>query len=152
MGVVPVAGSFGRARAGCTWPDTTSVIPLAAVDPAAILAVSLVGPLITYLVATRRFSGKISSSDATELWRESKEIRDWGTSRIAELNATVGTLEQRITKCERQNDVLLRENDELRRQIRLQASIIEDCRAEVVRLKEALRLSQLRVGELKGHS
>lgn len=126
------------------------VVILATVDPMVIFVLSLVGPLVTYLIAARQFSGKIATSDASELWRESKEIRDWGTTRIAELSATVEILERRVTKCEQQNHVLLRENEDLGRQVRTQTATIEDLRAEIVRLREALRLCQLRVAELKG--
>lgn len=39
-------------------------------------------PLGGYLLAVRRFSGRIESTEASELWQESRSIRDWSKARI----------------------------------------------------------------------
>jgi hypothetical protein len=64
-----------------------------ALDAIALLA-ALVGPLITYLVAARRFSGKIETTEARDLWAESASIRDWSRRRIVALEKRVETLEE----------------------------------------------------------
>ena len=51
-------------------------------------------PLGAYLIAARRFSGRIESSDAKDLWAESRSIRDWSQGRIASLEARVAHLEE----------------------------------------------------------
>lgn len=91
-----------------------------------VLVVALVGPLVTYLVAVRRLSGKVASSEATELWAESKSIRDWSSARITELNGVVSRLEMRVARCEGQNDKLVRENENLVQCVKtLRAKIVE---------------------------
>jgi hypothetical protein len=70
-------------------------------------------PLVTYLVAARQFSGKIATSDATDLWEESRSIRDWSQKRINELNDLVVHLERRVAEVEVKNHGLTLENDHL---------------------------------------
>lgn len=61
----------------------------------AILA-AIAAPLGAYLVAARRFSGRIESSDAKELWEESRSIRDWSQDRIKELTREVAQLREEL--------------------------------------------------------
>lgn len=61
----------------------------------AILA-AIAAPLGAYLVAARRFSGRIESSDAKELWEESRSIRDWSQDRIRELTREVAQLREEL--------------------------------------------------------
>jgi uncharacterized protein YceH (UPF0502 family) len=65
------------------------------VDTAAVIAAAaaILGPLVAYVVAARRFSGKIETTEASELWAESRSIRDWSQKRIQELEARIRTLE-----------------------------------------------------------
>lgn len=57
------------------------------------IIVAIVAALGTYLVAARQFSGRIQTSDATELWQESRAIREWSTGQLNELRERVVTLE-----------------------------------------------------------
>jgi hypothetical protein len=67
---------------------------LAAIDPAYVaVVVAVAGPLAAYLVAVRRFSGKIESSDASQLWEESRSIREWSVRELGELRERVAVLE-----------------------------------------------------------
>lgn len=77
------------------------------------LLVALAAPLCAYLVAVRQFSGKIESSDAKELWAESRSIRDWSQLRITELTKFIDRLEDRVEVLELSNDKLLVENKKL---------------------------------------
>lgn len=63
-------------------------LPFAALSPALAIAIlsAILTPLITYLVAVRRFSGKVNSSEAESLWEESRSIREWATERIYKLS------------------------------------------------------------------
>ena len=82
------------------------------VSPALIaLIVALVGPVGAYLVAVRQLSGKIKNSDASELWEESRSIREWSTARNKELTEQIERLETRV-------DELEEENRQLKAQIR----------------------------------
>lgn len=73
-------------------------MPLAAIDPAiGALAVAVIGPLGAYLLAARRFSGKIASSDATDLWAESRSIREWSQNQLDQLTARVRVVENENT-------------------------------------------------------
>lgn len=75
-----------------------AVAVFATIDPTYIafagVAAGLAGPLVAYLAAARRFSGKIASSDASELWAESKSIREHLHEEIAALKRRVAGLEQ----------------------------------------------------------
>jgi uncharacterized protein HemX len=73
-------------------------------DPVLIaLIVALVAAAGSYLVAARQFSGRIETSDARDLWAESRAIRDWSTKRMEELNQLVSRLETRIVTLESEN-------------------------------------------------
>lgn len=60
------------------------------------IIVGLAAPVISYLIAARRFSGKIETTEARDLWAESKSIRDWSRKRIE-------SLEERVLDLEKEN-------------------------------------------------
>lgn len=93
------------------------------------ILIASIAPLTAYLIAARRFSGKIDSSDASELWKESRSIRDWSKHHIEELNLVIARLEARIGVVENQNVAL---------------------RTEIVTLTAELKKSRERVDELEG--
>lgn len=82
---------------------------------------AVAAPLGAYLVAARRFSGKIETSDAKQLWQESRSIREWSVKRIAELNGVIRTLEHRVASLEAHNGDLVALNNRL-------AKELEECR------------------------
>jgi hypothetical protein len=57
------------------------------------ICVGLAAPIISYLIAARRFSGKIETTEARDLWAESAAIRDWSRQRIEALERRVQQLE-----------------------------------------------------------
>ena len=62
-------------------------------DPVLVaLLVALLGPLVTYLVAAKRFSGKVKNSDASQLWEESRSIREWSAAQIKRLEDEIQEL------------------------------------------------------------
>lgn len=73
------------------------------------LVAALAAPVVSYLVAARRFSGKIETTEAKELWAESRSIRDWSIKRIEILNDLVSKLETRVRLLEEENERLRRE-------------------------------------------
>ena len=58
-----------------------------------VAIVALGGPFLAYLVAARKTSGRIRSSDASELWEESSAIRRECAERVRILEARVKELE-----------------------------------------------------------
>jgi hypothetical protein len=76
----------------------------------ALFAGIIIGPLATYLVASRRLSGKIGTSDAASLWSESKSIRDDYRERLSASDARQARLEERVGILERINNELAVEN------------------------------------------
>lgn len=99
-------------------------------DPGiAAVLIALLAPLATYLVAVRQLSGRIKDSDATQLWEESRSIRDWSAARMRELNEHIDRLEHRVAELETANRALTEENLHY-------AGLLEIERAMVARLKE----------------
>lgn len=89
------------------------------VDPTATLGVAaaMIGALTSYIVAARRFSGKIETTEAKDLWAESRAIRKWSQDRIGQLNDLVARLEKRNAELEARIDRLENENTELHQEI-----------------------------------
>lgn len=106
LGVTPVAFVDGIQAAIEVDPTTTGAV-----------AAALVGALASYIVAARRFSGKIETTEAKELWAESRAIRKWSQERIETLNATVARLETRNSELEQRVDHLEAENETLHREL-----------------------------------
>ena len=56
---------------------------LATLDPTyGAIVVALIAPIGAYILAARKMSGKIATSEATDLWAESRSIREWALQRI----------------------------------------------------------------------
>lgn len=88
---------------------------LGAFDPGlAAILVALLAPLASYLVAVRQLSGRIKNSDASELWEESRSIREWSAARITELLDHIHLLENRVEELESINRALADENTRLK--------------------------------------
>jgi energy-converting hydrogenase Eha subunit C len=89
------------------------------IDPATTgaVAAAIVAALASYIVAARRFSGKIETTEAKELWAESRAIREWSQERIKVLNDLVARLEERNAELEARVDHLEEENLALHREI-----------------------------------
>jgi chromosome segregation ATPase len=106
------------------------------------IVAAIAGPLGAYLVAARRFSGKIASSDATDLWKESSAIRDWSGNQITLLSENVSRLEERVHDLEnaerelsRENSRLVRKNEALRGQVRALSTELAQCRRKITDLE-----------------
>jgi chromosome segregation ATPase len=110
---------------------------LAAINWSAVgpLLGAFLGPIFTYLVAARRFSGRISNSDAASLWEESGKLRAEYKEEMNELRLITTRLRERVEDLEDKNESLYMENGELRK--------------EVSRLKQENRLLKARIEELE---
>jgi len=98
-------------------------IVLATIDPIiGVVVVGLVGPLGAYLVAAHKMSGKIATTEAAQLWEESRAIREWSAARIDKCDEEIARLTEqlkiaraRITEVEKENrrlEKLLRERED----------------------------------------
>lgn len=82
----------------------------------------IAAPLVAYIVATRRLSGKISTSEASELWKESTAIRHDYRDRLRFADDHLRELEGRVRALEKENTTLQQENERLRAKVeRLEA-------------------------------
>jgi regulator of replication initiation timing len=95
---------------------------------------SVVGALIAYVVANHRFSGQVETSEAKDLWNESREIRRDYLRRIEELNDVVRKCSERIDELEERNQRLYLENGNLKRMIEQHERTIEELRDHIHRL------------------
>lgn len=97
------------------------MILLATVEPGVVAAiiVGCLSPLVTWLMAARRFSGKIQTTEASDLWRESAAIREWMERRVEVLNRRVAHLEEELTDCQEE---LASSNREIARLLREQSA------------------------------
>jgi len=71
--------------------------------PFVMIIGALAGPIVAYIVAARRFSGKIETTEARELWKESRAIREWSQRRMRELEQRNRALEDRVEHLENEN-------------------------------------------------
>jgi ubiquinone biosynthesis protein UbiJ len=100
------------------------IIVFGAMDPlVGVVIAAVVAPVGAYLAAARKMSGKIQTSEATQLWEESRAIREWSAERlktcddeIQALRSTVRDLLARVDALEKRNVELERENAQLKGQ------------------------------------
>lgn len=91
--------------------------------------------LLAYLASVRKLSGKISSSDATDLWQEARAIRDDYKDRIGKAEDRSRDLETRVARLEQLNTELVRENLMLRDRVNQLERENADLRRTVAELK-----------------
>jgi predicted RNase H-like nuclease (RuvC/YqgF family) len=89
----------------------------------------LASALGAYLVAARRFGGKIRTSEAAQLWEEARELR-------REYKADIARLEDRLKELAEQNRQLYLENSELKRMIEEHEKTIAALRDENAALRK----------------
>jgi hypothetical protein len=70
------------------------------VNPLVPVILGVVGAAISAVAATalarRQHSGKITTSDATDLWKEGKDMRDVLIAQVSRLEAVIVSLEAKI--------------------------------------------------------
>lgn len=101
----------------------------------AAIVVALFGPVATYVVAVRKLSGKVGTSEASQLWEESRSIRNDYRAQIEHLNDTVKQCEGRISTLEHRNDDLLRENGRLTQKVEELKRIILSLETTILELR-----------------
>jgi predicted RNase H-like nuclease (RuvC/YqgF family) len=101
--------------------------------------VAIVGPLAGYLGASRKLSGKIGTSEASQLWAESASIRHEYREQLQTSATRTTALEERVANLERRNNELARENFELTKKVSEYETTIRDLRAQVATLEAQVR-------------
>lgn len=81
-------------------------------SPALLVAAlaAVIGPLLAYVGASRKLSGKIATSEASSLWEESADIRRDYRERLAAAETRMAATEARLAEAERRNSALSEEN------------------------------------------
>jgi septal ring factor EnvC (AmiA/AmiB activator) len=97
------------------------------------LIAAILGPIATYIIAARKLSGRIDTSEATSLWEESRSIRSDYRDRLAEAEKRMAKLEARIADEERANTTLTRENIDL-------ISKNQECEWKIEKLRERVAM------------
>jgi ABC-type molybdate transport system ATPase subunit len=97
--------------------------------------VALGGPVVAYLVAAKQLSGRIKDSDATELWAESRSIRDWSSARIKELSEQIARLEVRLDEGENMNHALAAENLHLKLELEKEQAVTAHLKSTIETMK-----------------
>jgi hypothetical protein len=77
------------------------------------LAIALVAPVGAYVLAARRLSGRIATTEAAQLWAESASIRDDYRTRLLQAEERALSVEIRMSALETKNNELTRENYQL---------------------------------------
>lgn len=113
------------------------------------IVVAIIGPFLTYLISSRKMSGEIRHSEATELWAESRSIREYSSGRIKELDDHIDDLEERLTKVELANTELAADNRKLMREIYDYRSRIQNLQEDKSTLTRLLAQEQELTAHLK---
>lgn len=125
-----------RRKEGCS-------ILIAAIDPVlGVVGAGIISALGAYILAAKKMSGTVKSSDAETLWAESRSIREWSADRIAQLTGIIGSLETRVDAVENRNQTLLSENERLIDQVSELREELHNCRATIATLTHQLELSE----------
>ncbi len=99
------------------------------------ISAAIVAPLLTYVIAARRMSGKIQTSEASDLWAESRALRDDYKSQVGMLQTQVKDLISRVRELEENKTTLEKANLQLARRV----DDLENELASVKKENQALR-------------
>ena len=109
-------------------------------EPTVIVALiaAVAAPLGAYLLAVRRMSGKIATSDASDLWAESRSIRDDYRERLLESSERASRLEARVAVLEGTNTELGRLNAELSAKVASLEALVVSLRETITALQSTI--------------
>lgn len=85
--------------------DGGLLMGLAVIVPILVAAVAALG---AYVAAARKLSGKINTSEASQLWEESRAIRDDYREQLKVANGVIQDLRDRIKRLEEELRLLKR--------------------------------------------
>ena len=97
---------------------------------------ALLAPLVTYFINARKLSGKIATSEAADLWEESRAIRESLEERNTRLRERIDELEHRVDALRERNAKLWLENGTMRRMLGEHEATIKSLREEMDDLRK----------------
>lgn len=118
-------------------------------DPAVLvipIIVAIAAPVGAYLLAARKMSGKIGTSDASELWEESRSIRDDYRNRLLTAAERAVSLEMRVAALEGTNAELVNQNLDLVAKVGKLETLVETLRATITKLEETIEHQRTELG------
>lgn len=95
--------------------------------PALVGSLVGIGGLISaYLTARRTTSGNVTTSNASEIWRENQQLRDFLKSQVTELSSKVLAIQEREEECKKENAELREKIDKLEHEMRILKNKLAD--------------------------
>lgn len=91
----------------------------------------IVAPILTYIVAVRKTSGRVDTTEAATLWAEAEKMREIYRQEGIELRAQIRSLEDRLDKARDESEAARQESKAARQES-------QTARAESETLREAL--------------
>jgi chromosome segregation ATPase len=107
----------------------------------------LVAPIVSYIAAAKKFSGRINTTEADALWQESASIREDYRSQLAARDRRIEALEARVAKFEEEEDRLVRENLNLVHKIESQVAKLTRYEEQINDLLERLTVCETKLKE-----
>jgi hypothetical protein len=83
----------------------------------AAVAAAVIGPFLSFIVASRRMSGRIETTDADQLWEEAREIRKDYARQVGLCRKENADLRANLQTLRKDNVKLREENGDLRKQV-----------------------------------
>jgi predicted RNase H-like nuclease (RuvC/YqgF family) len=103
------------------------------------LIASVLGSVVTYLVAVRRLSGKVKTTEAEDLWREAGALRKEYLDAAEDLRSQLRDCRERIAVIEMDNERLHTENHRLQKRVEELTRENERLRLEIAQLRGEVR-------------
>lgn len=72
----------------------------------AALVAAIIGPLFAYLAAAKKLSGKIETSEASDLWEEAARLRQEYKEEIAQLRKEIQDCADNVRNLKKKNQLL----------------------------------------------
>jgi chromosome segregation ATPase len=103
------------------------------------ILVAIFAPLGAYFLAARKMSGKIKTTDADALWKESSSIREDYRAQLASAAERTRDLESRVARLEGQNNELVQENFKLKHKIQELETLVASLRLTITALESIVQ-------------
>lgn len=115
--------------------------------PIVPIVVAALAPLGGYLLAARKMSGKIATSEAKDLWEEAARIREDCREQLRLANDRVGHLEGRVAKVESLNADLVEVNTRLLAKIDNLERLTKELRDTITHLEATIAAQRKELGQ-----
>lgn len=108
------------------------------------VAAAVLGPIWAYLAAAKKLSGRINTSEASQLWDEAGKLRFEYKAELTELREITTRLRVRIEELDEKNEALHSENETLRFEVLRLQDENGDLKDRVHELEDRLTSSEKR--------